>query len=185
MKLLALLILSSLLAFSCTDLKKGSQLDAINVLSVQLDSLDGELASHKMDSGFYFAQLASAVELRIKTFYFADTIDMKLGMKMDAYKLMRKKLEPLAGDYNNLKLGVLETKSSVANLKDDIENGNGKREKYDEFVVFEANKVEQLNVLYKDYFMSRDKTLATYNELHSELDAFSMELQEKAKNNIK
>ena len=151
-------------------------------LNTSLDSLDKILQDKKMDSGFYYSQLAGAVELRIKNFYFADTINLPLGQKMDAYKVMRRKLEPLAYDYQNLIKGIEATKNSIALLSEDIENGNGKREKYDEFVQFEANKVDQLLVLNKEYQSERETTLRTFYELHDELDAFSMELAEKAKN---
>ncbi|MBU2020336.1 MAG: hypothetical protein KJ941_11880 [Bacteroidetes bacterium] len=165
---------------ACTDLQKPKQLQAIQSMNKTLDSIQKVVTSNPLDSANEYSILSQGVELRIKNNYFADTINMELGKKMDAYKVMRRKWAPLGYDYRNLLAGVTETKESLRQLKHDIDNGDGDRGKYNGFISFEKSKVDQLNELSKQYIDSRAETFKTFNELHQELDAFSQELVKRA-----
>lgn len=182
MKLKLFLILTlGLLGFSaCSDVKRGEQLAKINQLNASLDSIKLLVESNPLDSANLYAQISHDVELRIKNNYFADTINMVLGKKMDAYKVMRRKWAPLGYDYRNLLQGVKETKESLRQLKHDIENGDGDRSKYDEFLSFETEKVNQLKALAEQYIDTRRETYDTFHTLHEELNQFSIELLKKA-----
>jgi hypothetical protein len=67
-------------------------------------------------------------------------------------------------------------RKSLNNLKTDIENTSGKREKYDEYLKFEQNKLNQLRLLCDECVKGQKKILDTYIRLHTELFRFSMEL---------
>jgi hypothetical protein len=106
---------------------------------------------------------------------------MALGKKMDAYKVMRRSLGPLGRSFVTIKNGVNAERTALANLKKDIENGDGDRQKYSEYVDFEQGKVYQLRKLLTEYVKEKDKTMKTFNELHQELYDFSMEWYNKNK----
>ena len=173
------------MVLSCSDIHKPAQLEKISTLNATLDSLHKVVLVNQLDSANSYSLLSHDVELRIKNNYFADTIDMELGKKMDAYKVMRRKWSPLGYEYRNLLKGIAETKESLRQLKHDIDNGDGSREKYDQYLAFESSKVEQLNLLSDQYVTTRAQTFKTFHDLHEELDAFSRELVRKAENKRK
>lgn len=165
--------------FACTDMNKSNQLKSIENMHKSLDSISTVLKTNEIDTIAALQIAANGVELRIKTYYKADTIDMAFGKKMDAYKVMRRTFSPLGRMYNTIKKGAEEQKLTLNNLKADIENGDGERDKYDEYISFEENKVNQLRVLLKDYVDQKTKTMKTFHELHDELNAYSLKLVEE------
>lgn len=175
--LILLLCLGSLIA--CSDIKKSDQLASIDKMNISLDSIEKVLFENEIDTIAALGVATNTVELRIKNNYNADTIDMELGKKMDAYKVMRRTLGPLGKSFSIIKNGIIAEKETLTNLKADIEKGNGERQKYDEFIQFEKGKVEQLRSLLDDYVARKEKTMKTFHELHSELNAFSMSLLKK------
>lgn len=167
--------------YSCADIDKGKQLEAIDKMNKSLDSIQTVLLENEIDTISALGVATNSVELRIKNNYAEDTIDMELGRKMDAYKLMRRTLGPLGRSFYAIKTGVIEEKVTLEKLKKDIENGDGERKKFPEYVQFEENKVNQLRTLLKEYVVQKNETMKTFHELHDELDAFSMSLINKGK----
>lgn len=174
-----LFILSIIALSSCSDLNKGKQLESIDKMNVSLDSIQTVLFQHEIDTIAALGVAANTLELRIKNNYYADTIDMALGKKMDAYKVMRRTFGPMGRSFSVIKNGVLSEKEVLKNLKSDIENGYGERKKYDEHIQFEEGKVDQLRSLLKEYVTEKEKTMKTFFELHDELNTFSLELLKK------
>ncbi len=175
-----IVILSSFLALiSCSDLKKNEQIQAITKMEATLDSIQTVLKANEVDTIAGLSTAANVIETRIKNNYKTDTIDMELGRKMDAYKIMRRSFRPLGDAYYRVQEGTSEEKLTLANLKKDIENGDGDRAKYDEYVKFEEEKVNQLRILLDDYIQQKTKTMNTFHELHEELEAFSWSLTTK------
>lgn len=169
-----------LLTAACTDMNETRQLDQIQAMNTSLDSIETAMKANQLDSGVQYAAMAEEVEYRIRNNYFSDTINVALGRKMDAYKVMRRKFKPLRFSYKNILKGCEEVHESLRQLKHDIQNGDGERQKYDEFLGFEQDKVNQLLGLSSEYADLKAKTLQTYDELHEELKAFSFELEKKA-----
>jgi len=176
-----ILFVLSIIGFlsSCADLNKEKQLKKVALLNISLDSLEKELSVVKIDSMESLKLSTSTVELRIKTYLFSDKIDVELSGKMNAYKRMRRALNPLGKAYSKVKNGIMEERGVLKNLKADIENGFGEREKYDEYIAFETNKISSLSVLLNDYKEQKEVVFKTYNQLHDELYMFSMELMAK------
>lgn len=172
-----------LLAFgsliSCSDLKKEKYLQSIEDMNQTIDSMENVLFNNEIDTLAALGVAANTVELRIKNNYYADTIDMELGKKMDAYKVMRRSLGPLGRDFSTIKKGIIIERETLTSLKSDIENGNGDRAKYEEYVKFEEDKVYKLRKLLEAYVNEKTKTMDTFHELHDELDAFSRSLLKK------
>jgi hypothetical protein len=168
--------------FSCSDIKKGDYLKSIEEMNTALDSIHTVLIENQIDTLPALTVAAMGVELRIKNNYYADTIDIELGKKMDAFKVMRKRLGPLGSTYNTIRIGVEDEKKTLNDLKSDIKNGDGDRSKYSEYVLFEQQKVDQLRSLLKEYVSEKEMALKTFNELYDELNAFSLSLLQKPMN---
>ncbi len=172
----------AILFTSCSDLNKKDQLTKIDEMNESLDSITTVLLENKIDTIAQLMFAASQVEQRIKTNYVSDTINMELAKKMNAFKVSRKRLRPLGKSYNEINHGVNEEKEALRLLRSDIENGSGERNKYDDYVMFEASKVHQLRMLLKDYVSSKSKTMRELHKLYPEMNEFSLSLVNKKVN---
>ena len=177
MKYLSILFLSVLL-ISCHDVKKKEQLTKVDALIASNDSIYKAYRTKEADSVSFtrIIQQIMDVELRIKRNYETDTVNLDFAKKMDAYKLVRKRLKPLGKIASQLAFGYEEEKKALTNLRTDIDLGSGDKSKYDEFIQYEQNKVDQLRVLVKELVKTHDESVETFNRLHPELDAFSRSL---------
>jgi hypothetical protein len=134
------------------------------------------------------------LELRIRNNYTADTIDIELSKKMAQYQTVKKffvaekeeggeneslNSQTLGAAYLVVKNGLLQEQKTLDLLKSDIENGNGERNKYNEYVQFEQNKVKQLTILLDDYKKHKDKVLKMFFDVYNELDPFVKSLEKK------
>lgn len=161
---------------SCTDIKKIEQLEKIEVINNSLDSLSQVYTENKIDSVQNMSMSIYGVQNRIKNNYTSDTINFQLGVKMGKHKWMKKKLKVVASDGKILDGEISEAISNLSDLKHDIENGYGEREKYDDHISHEKKKFKQLKFLCDEYVELKDSCLSIYNNVHDELNAFSMSL---------
>lgn len=162
--------------FSCADVRKEKQISSLITIEKGLDSLENLMKKEKIDTLADMRIAAEGVEFRIRNNYKLDTINLEFGKKMDAYKRMRRAIPKLNGNKVKIEKGIIELSKSVKNLKLDIENGSGKRDKYDDYIKFEQNKFKQLCLLYKDAQDAQNKIIDNYSTLHPELYKFSMTL---------
>lgn len=176
-RLLTVLIsFSALFMTSCIDLETSEQLDRIASMNQTIDSVETVLNEQKLDSIGIISNNAYGVENRIKNNYYSDTINLELGRKMDAFKVMRRSLSPINKSLSIIAKSIDEERTKLKELKVDIENGDGKREKYSEFISYEEAKVDQLRVLLTEYVETKEACLKTYNDYYDELNDFSMSL---------
>ena len=89
---------------------------------------------------------------------------------------MRKSFTILDLAIHQLSIDIETEKTALQNLKLDIEKGNGERDKYATYIEFENEKVQKLKILLSDYISLREKTSTTFNELHNEINSFSLSL---------
>lgn len=169
-------ILFAIAVVSCTDMNKTEHLASINDLSLQLDSIETILNENHVDSIAEKVLQTNGVELRIKRHYVSDTIDREFGRKMDRYKLMRRAMPKLGSMENKVVQSVNEERTALANLKTDIDNASGERDKYDEYIAFEKEKVNQIKVLLNDFVTKKVEVMQTYDEMHEEMYNYSMSL---------
>lgn len=169
---------------SCSDLKKGEQLKSIDAMNKSVDSIETVLLENEIDTLSALITATVTLELRIKNNYYSDTIDMELGKKMDAFKRTRRRLGPISATFNSIRIGVKEEKDILEKLKADIENGNGDRKKYPEYVAFEQKKVDQLRSLLNAYVKEKKETIEVIDRIYPEMNAFSMSLLEKNKKKV-
>lgn len=162
--------------FGCVDLKKEDYLKRISKLEGSLEIMQQKLNANEIDSLADWKHSTNGVELRIKNYIMLDTIDLVLGKKIDAYKLMRRNWTPLGKQFLQLKKGMSEEKQTLKNLAKDIEAGAGDRSAYEQYLLFEKNKIKQLEVLLQEYVKLKEETIQTFSSLHDELNLFSIEL---------
>ena len=134
------LLIAGLLSVACSDFAKKDQLVKITDLQKKISALEGQVTKNKIAKISEIKLATSEVELRIKKNLYLDTINLELGKKMDDYKVMRRSFEPLAKSYSQLIKGINEERLALNNLKLDVQNGEGDRGKYNEYIAFETNK---------------------------------------------
>ncbi len=161
---------------SCIDLETSEQLEKIESMNQTIDSVETVFSEHKLDSLSTISKNAYGVENRIKNNYHSDTINIEFGRKMDAFKVMRRSISPLSKALTVIPKSIDEERNKLIELKADIENGNGKREKYAEFISFEEEKVSQLRSLLADYIETKEACVKTYGDYYQELNEFSLSL---------
>ncbi len=171
------ILFAGLLLMACSDFAKKDQLVKIVDFQKKINELEAQLTKNKIDTISGIKLATAEVELRIKKNLYLDTINLALGKKMDDYKIMRRSFMPLAKSYNQLIKGISEERLALSNLKLDIENGEGDRGKYNDYITFEANKINQLKALLQSYISSKDETMKTFFRLHPYLDSLSRTLK--------
>ncbi len=164
---------------SCADINRNGQQEKIKVMTIYLDSINKIVNHQKNDSLSLMNQKSTDVELRIKNNLISDTINLTLGKKMDDYKIMRKKIGRLKKNHSILKKAIIEEKSALNKLKTDINNGSGRKDKYNEYIKFEQNKLKKIKLLFKQYINNRNLIYSTYKRLHEELYEYSLSLIDK------
>lgn len=162
-------------------MRKSEQIESIENMTKSLDSMENLILGNNIEPLEKVENSAQTIEMRIKVNFSNDTIDYDLGKKIDDFLQMYKNIKPLKKDYEAIKTSVVNEKNILKNLRNDIENGYGERAKYDEFVLFEEKKVNRFYSMLSEYLEQREIILKTYDELHDELNNYSLELEYKNK----
>jgi predicted metal-dependent phosphoesterase TrpH len=195
MKSLIVLILLFFL-FSCNDNKKAEFVSSVEKLEQKIDSIETQLVKNQIDTLVGLRTAANTLEIRIRQFYNADSINYDLDKKMNAFKVIRRSFDPetdgggeveseemekamIGRSYTVIKTGITSEREALKRLKDDIQNNNGDREKYQEYIDFETNKVYQLERLLTEYVTQKKKVMKRFYELYNDLNAFSLKLMEQ------
>ncbi len=170
-----------LLFSSCSDIEKDGQIKKIDLLKITVSDLEKDLSENQIQAFSEKKIAIYSVIKRIKTYYYLDTVDVPFAKKMEAYKVMGKSLKSLGAEYEKIRVSLNEEKVSLKKLQTDIQKGFGHREKYNENIIFEKNKIEQIKQFLKDYKSNCNRFNAAYDTLHAPLNEFSLRLEEKYK----
>jgi hypothetical protein len=169
-----LLVWSLLLLHSCVT-PAPDALKSIEGMQQDIQAIERILNANQIDTLAALRMAANNVELRIKNYYHSDTLNNELGKKMDKFKVMRRNLGPLSKSFSTVKWGIRDERKVLNNLKADILGGHIEKEKCQEYLLFEKEKVNQLRKLLAAYQEEKDKTMRDFFTLYKDLDAFSME----------
>ena len=135
MKIHFLVALTFLIVLGSCSNEQNQLVSKIDKLSITLDSIEKVLLNNEIDTLAALKVATNAVELRIKNYYFLDSIDYEFGKKMDSYKVMRRSLGPLGKNFSEIKNGIAEERATLENLKDDILNNKGKKKEYEVLIL--------------------------------------------------
>jgi hypothetical protein len=182
---------------SCTDFDREEQLRKVDLLVKQVDNLQADLQEHRPDTLVQIRIAISSIEKRIRDNYTADTISVSLGEKMEKFRQLKMFFmaeheaeeegneeagldhQTLGSAYVVVNRGITVEKNTLHKLKSDISNGFGKRDKYNEYIAFEKDKVEQLVTLLEDYKSHKDKILSDFVAIYADLDLFASHLEKE------
>jgi hypothetical protein len=182
MKKSLFIFVAGFLIVSCSDLNRSEQLRSIDGMSKSIDSLELVLKNNLIDSARKMSIDMQNVELLFKKYYIVDTIDAVFANEINDFKQARKSLGHFQADQNDLTKGCTEMKESLRLLRHDIENGDGDRKKYDEYVAHETSKLNSMQRLAKDYVEQQKYALEVYNRLFSKMNKMARGLMKKNTN---
>lgn len=182
MKQLLVISLLSLSLFSCADFNRDQLLHQVAKEQKKLSQLNAQLAANVISDVATLKNNTMQTELRIKQNLHLDTINLELAKQLEEFKLMRKSLKPLMKQYLKARKGIDEEKKVLNNLKRDVQDGRGERQRYAEYIRFEKQKVQQLQELTNDYLRSRAQFYQDYHRLFPPVEAFSRTLIQKHRN---
>jgi hypothetical protein len=203
--LITLFVLGLLSA--CADLHREEQLKKVDKMLIQADSLQAVLQEHQVDTLANIQNSIMSIELRIRNNYTADTINISLSQKMNKFRNLKKFFmsesaeeeeeeegeeksgrlthQTLGSAYLDIKGGIASEKSTLQELRSDISNGLGKRDKYNEYIAFETQKIDQLCELLEDYKTHKDKILHDFEDVYEDLSVFATKLETEKELKIK
>ncbi|HLU86548.1 MAG TPA: hypothetical protein VKZ44_02260 [Taishania sp.] len=175
MRLWMILILPILLV-ACSDFKKNKQLDQINDLKSTVDSLEGVWSQENLSEASALFDQCSRLIDSISLLYQDQLLDLESAKKIDVIKRCHHQLDDVLKLEKLLPTILVEKKSSLLKLKNDVEHGKGRREKYDEYIQFEKDEMATIRKQFSSY---HDKKMTCVKEVEShmtEIDSILMVL---------
>lgn len=179
MKIILFISLIGLTLLSCADFDREKLLQQVDKQQKHVQKLELQLEKFVINDVATLKNDALQTELRIKQNLHLDTINMELARQLEEFKLMRKSISPLMKQYLKAKNGIKEEAAVLKNLSRDIKEGRGERQRYNEYIGFEKQKVKQLSALTTDFIRARAKFIANYDRLYPPIEAFSYTLIQK------
>jgi len=158
---------------SCTDLKKGGQLSNLDQLSKTIDSIEIVLNENRIDTLKKMHDSAKVISAQIGEFHSADTLSLVFAMKLDDYKLMVESIPEIKMYQIQLKEGIAELRTSVTNLRKDVTNSSGQKNRYSEFISFEKRKIDLLRDALNSFIDLRDKIINDFSSVEEEVRNFA------------
>jgi hypothetical protein len=153
---------------SCSDLSRPDQLERLEVLSGSIDSMEvliSEIEPEDLDAMIQSSQEVSGKFEQLGL----DTIDYKFAIRLDRFKRMGTSCAKVKFSFEQHKLELEEERAAVDNLVTDINAGNGRRDKYDEYIAFEEGKVAVLRTRLNEIMVEFNGAIDTYDELSTVL----------------
>ena len=169
MKFFSLFILSFFFV-SCSDMKKGKQLEEIGALQTSLDSLEKQWDTDEVKQIDSLENLSSSKIDSIGNLYDGQEIELNIASKIDLFKQSNHDLKELKKIHEFYPVVLKEKQKSLKSLRKDIEKGSGRREKYDEYIGFEQKELSTICKQYDDYQSTKKRCLKNYTNSQKAVD---------------
>ena len=171
--ILTLLLLA--LVVACGNGEKKAYLAEVDGMISHLDSLKVVADENVLDSLPYIIERVKKNTKRFAESYTIDTINLEVGEVMNSYKDVRKVLSRNSGNLAKVRVSIPETLEKLEDLKSDISHGVGERDKYHEYILFEREKVRQMDTLLAIYLRTNKKYLDLYETLNVKVGNYIVE----------
>ena len=163
--------------FACQDKERNKLILKIEEMDSALDSMKTIADESQIDTLHLLIEHIKENTSEVKKHYFADTVEYEVANMMNNYKEVRKALSTNSGNLSKVRQSIPEVKESLENLKHDITHGVGERDRYEEYVSFEAEKVEKIKEILTYYLETKTKYLSLYEETEVKVIEFIEELK--------
>ena len=136
-----ILCLLCIVLTACSDFQRPEQLDRVTVLENQLKEAQHELAGISDSTLFSIYLFAENLKVKME-FYAPDTLNLENALRLDRYCMAGRNSLFILDERNKLQDLLPEYEEDLRRLKKDIELGSGQRHRYDEFLLFEEEKIK-------------------------------------------
>jgi hypothetical protein len=164
---------------SCANGEKKAYIAEVDEMIVRLDSLKVIADANVLDSLPYIIDRVKKNTKRFAESYKGDTINLEIGEMMSSYKDVRKGLSRNSGNLAKVRVSIPETLEKLNDLKSDISHGVGERDKYREYILFEREKVRQIDTLLSIYLRNNNRYLTLYDEMNIKVGEHIIEQEAK------
>lgn len=166
-------LLALVIFFSCKDQQKEKYLSEVGNMEKELDSLSALANDTSKRVPHNVTMDVRNTIIKVKNNYLPDTIDYAIANMMNDYKEIRKAVESNSGNLAKVKQVLPEIDQKVEDLKHDIENGVGEREKYEEYIAYEKKKINDIKEVLDYYLETNKKFYSRYDSLHPIVSNFA------------
>ncbi|OFZ56775.1 MAG: hypothetical protein A3D92_12735 [Bacteroidetes bacterium RIFCSPHIGHO2_02_FULL_44_7] len=142
---------------ACSDLQRPEQLNKIAGLVEMLDGAESSLENISVDKLQGIFHASEAVKAKILA-EMPDSLDLDRAIRLDRFREAGDAALLLSVEREELRKIIPDYRKALDKLKQDIENGNGQKHKYDEYIDFEEKKV-------KDFSARVDDCLAKFRAI--------------------
>ncbi len=162
-------------------MKRPKQLKEIERIEANLNDAEMVLNSISIDSIEQIIRSSTFLENRIKKYYSGDTISLSLGEDLELFHALIPNSEEVVFGVIKIDSMLLFRKSQLNLLKNDIQQGAGNRSEYDENIFFENEEVSVVANFANFYDSLATASLTTFNNLHIEVEKFSIKCEKEFK----
>lgn len=163
--------------YSCADINKRSQLKELENVDQTIDSLLTILEDSNTDEFMEMLSRTKVVYKRIEANFPSDSIiDLDFALKLDEYKSLIPGFSSVIEEDSSLTQLLARQRVRIIQLRKDIENGNGKRQKYPSYIQYERNSVNTYKAETEIMQENIEKYQQRFRELHNEIEQFSLSL---------
>jgi len=166
-----ILLISIAFVFAgCADLKKSEQLERIDSMETQLESWKSELNEFDSEQLETWKSQTAENVLVLKQLE-SDTIPLDAALKIDTYRNLQMKLMMVQTQKAVCESDISKVEKRLKKLRNDINKGNGRRDKYDEYLDREESEMEVLQTKFTFY-------RSTYKTVKNELPVAQEKINE-------
>ena len=161
----AFAVFLSFVLISCVDFHKGEYLNRIRSMEKQLTSL--ERGANEYDS-LKLEELAQHYEQVKRTAQgITDTLSIETAILLDEHLIAMRKIDPCLEKMSILKKNTDSEREVLKNLKSDVRNSYGKRDKYGEYLSREEAKVDSLQALLNEIDREYDEIIEVHEKKYA------------------
>lgn len=128
----SIILILPLFLLACTDFKRPERIEQIDALENQIDQLQDSLVA--FDSTLLFNRAKEIEEIYLHTISQTDTISKQEVLELDKLKHLNQIGGKVKESYTSIRTEMNELSDAIDDLKNDINNDNGKRAKYDSYI---------------------------------------------------
>ena len=161
---------------ACHDVAKKQQLEELSILDKRVDHIQREYENLKKDTVSEMIYTMKELKYRVKFDIEEDTLSINMAKSLDAYNRIYKKLNLVETYGEKILFGSQKIKNSIANLTNDIKNGDGDRANYNKFLAFETDKVDNLQQIIDDMTKLQKENIRAYVQVKDAVEKFAAEL---------
>jgi len=172
-----LFLLTIVLIFlSCSDIKKGRQLESVHLISKTIDSLQSKWDKEDQTKIDSFIHTCSSKIDSIAILYQSQELALNEATQLDLFKNANNDFVELKKIHDFFPYILSEKKQAILSLQKDINNGSGRREKYDQYIAFEQQELTTIIQQLDNYIKIKQRCLNNFDQSKTAVDTLIQHL---------